>query len=278
MEILDRLGGHASAALTVLAFGFALMTAVELLIPRGPAVTMRARLMGLLFWILWLPVTGLIFAGFHALWGWLGVRPAIVLPLRFEWLGPVALVAAPLAAAFVSDFFFYWFHRAQHAWFWRFHAVHHSITELTTVNAFHHPAEALFQAVLMMAPASLVLADAGPEVPAMTILLYIQSTLIHSSTRLHLGPLRVLLVDNRFHRIHHSVEPRHFDRNFGAITTLWDRLFGTAHFPAADEWPETGIAEAAQPRTVRQWVDLPWRIRPPAAKAGDGIAAAPYHI
>lgn len=38
----------------------------------------------------------------------------------------------PLAAAFVSDLFYYWFHRAQHAFrlLWRLHAVHHSIEEL----------------------------------------------------------------------------------------------------------------------------------------------------
>lgn len=29
------------------------------------------------------------------------------------------------------------------------------------------------------------------------------------------------------HRIHHSCEKEHWDKNFGHITPLWDRLFGT---------------------------------------------------
>ena len=42
-----------------------------------------------------------------------------------------------------------------------------------------------------------------------------------------------MIADNRFHRIHHSIQPQHFDKNFGAGTSLWDQLFGTAYFPAA---------------------------------------------
>jgi sterol desaturase/sphingolipid hydroxylase (fatty acid hydroxylase superfamily) len=50
----------------------------------------------------------------------------------------------PLLAAFVSDLFYYWFHRAQHALglLWRFHAVHHSIEELNCFNEWHHVSEA----------------------------------------------------------------------------------------------------------------------------------------
>ena len=33
---------------------------------------------------------------------------------------------------------------------------------------------------------------------------------IHSPIDVHFGRLRKVLVDNRFHRIHHSIEPRHF--------------------------------------------------------------------
>jgi sterol desaturase/sphingolipid hydroxylase (fatty acid hydroxylase superfamily) len=38
---------------------------------------------------------------------------------------------------------------------------------------------------------------------------------------------RWLLISPVAHRIHHSPEVEHFDRNFGGITPLWDRLFGT---------------------------------------------------
>jgi sterol desaturase/sphingolipid hydroxylase (fatty acid hydroxylase superfamily) len=34
------------------------------------------------------------------------------------------------------------------------------------------------------------------------------------------------------HHIHHSYLPQHWDRNFAAVTSLWDRLFGTLYIPS----------------------------------------------
>ena len=252
--LLDMLGSTA----WTWSFAFAFMSALELLLPRERQ-SLAGRLPGLLFWAIWLPSAAVVYALFRAFWAWLGIEPLLVLPLHMSWMGVLAAVAAPLASAFVYDFFFYWFHRAQHRWFWRFHAVHHSIRELSAVNAFHHLSEPLFQTLFILVPTSLIVSDAGAAVPWMIVLLHLQSSFIHSPTRVHLGPFRVLLADNHFHRIHHSLEERHFDRNFGACTTLWDRLFGTAYFPARDEWPATGLAGIDQPRNVREWLSLPWR-------------------
>jgi hypothetical protein len=43
-----------------------------------------------------------------------------------------------------------------------------------------------------------------------------------------------------FHRIHHSMERRHFDKNFGGRLIVWDYLFGTmnANF---NEYPKIGV-------------------------------------
>jgi sterol desaturase/sphingolipid hydroxylase (fatty acid hydroxylase superfamily) len=243
-----------------MAFGFSFMTALELLLPRGEKVSLPSRLHGMIFWILWIPPTAISFTLFRMLWAWLGVPPLIVLPLNFTWAGAIAAaILAPLAGAFVGDFFFYWFHRGQHAFFWRFHAVHHSIREMSAVNAFHHVSEGAIQALLYLLPTSLIVADTGPAVPMMSVLIYFQASFIHSPAAIHLGPLRSILVDNRFHRIHHSLEERHFDRNFGAFTTFWDRIFGTAYWPQRQEWPAVGLHEIDQPRSIRQWLTLPWR-------------------
>lgn len=258
MITLADIWNEARPFVIVLAFTFSFMTAVELLLPMEKQ-SLRGRLMGLGIWIIYTPASAIIFTAFQDLWASIGITPLIVLPLHFTWTGAAALVLAPLAAAFLYDFFFYWFHRAQHAFAWRFHAVHHSIRELNATNTYHHISEPVLQSLFLALPASLIVADAGPAVPAMTVLLYLHSSSIHSSTRFNLGPLRAIFCDNRFHRIHHSLEERHFDKNFGAFTTLWDRLFGTAWFPEKDEWPATGLAEIDQPRGLREWVDLPFR-------------------
>jgi sterol desaturase/sphingolipid hydroxylase (fatty acid hydroxylase superfamily) len=274
MRILDLVSVYLPAAAPWV-FSFALLTAFEMLLPREHHA-LRGRLAGIVFWAIWLPVMGLTFATFHTLWHWLGIEPILVLPLEFRWAGPLAAVLAPIAGAAVYDFFFYWFHRAQHRWFWRYHAVHHSVRELNAVNAYHHISEPLFQAVFLLLPASLFGTDTGSLAPAMAVLLHLHSSFIHSPTSVHLGPLRAFLCDNRFHRIHHSLEERHFDRNFGAFTTLWDRLFGTAHFPAAEEWPDVGLAAVEQPRGVIAWWKLPYRLRGDDVPAG--ISAAPANI
>lgn len=269
MDSLARMLEAASPVAIAMAFSFAFMTALELLLPRERH-GLRERLPGLAFWILAAPVTALSFATCRATWDWLGIAPLVVLPLRFDWAGMLAAaVLAPLAGAFVGDFLFYWFHRAQHAWLWRFHAAHHSVRELNAVNAYHHLSEGPIQAALYIVPTSLIVADTGAAVPMVTVLLYLHSSFIHSPTAIHFGPLRALFVDNRFHRIHHSLEERHFDRNFGAFTTFWDRIFGTAHFPARDEWPAVGLHEIDQPRTLRAWLTLPWRF----GRAGDRVTA-----
>lgn len=258
MTLLAEIWTRAYPVLVVSAFTLSLMTAIELLFPREPQ-SLRQRLIGLGIWACYVPVTILSAKFFGNLWLALGIRPIMRLQPSFDWAGIAALMLSPIAFALAYDFFFYWFHRAQHAWLWRFHAVHHSIRELNTINAYHHITEPIFQAVFLLLPVSLIVGDIGPTIPSMLILLHLQASFIHSSARINFGPLRIFLCDNKFHRIHHSLDERHFDKNFGAFTTIWDRLFGTAWFPARDEWPDTGLADIDQPKSIRQWIDLPAR-------------------
>ena len=258
--LLAEMSAQMRPVLIVAAFTLALATAIELLFPRERQ-SLRERLVGLGAVTIYVPATLIVFKAFQQLWSAIGIKPLIHVPLTFDWMGIAAVVLAPIAGAVIYDFFFYWFHRAQHALAWRFHAVHHSIRELNAVNSYHHISEPFFQAIFLLLPASLIVSDTGPVVPAMLILLHLQASFIHSPTRIHLGPLRLFFCDNSFHRIHHSLEERHFDKNFGAFTTFWDRLFGTAWFPGKDEWPATGLAEIDQPRNLRAWFDFPIRLR-----------------
>ena len=50
--------------------------------------------------------------------------------------------------------------------------------------------------------------------------------------------------------VHHSIELQHRDTNFGALFSIWDRLFGT-QYRGHDEYPETGIADAAFPHEAK---------------------------
>lgn len=245
-----------------LAWIFPVMTILESLFPvRRQGFTMR--LQSLVFWALAVPVAGATMAFADVTFQALGGHALIAPRVWFGW-DPVSraasVVIAPIIGAMVGDFFFYWGHRAQHAFFWRFHRVHHSITELNAVNSYHHISEELFRTVLMVWPNAIIFnPDVGPIFPAVGVVIALSGFYVHSNVRLHLGPLTRVFCDNQFHRIHHSTDPVHFNKNFCAFTTIWDQLFGTAYFPDRDEWPETGLADFAEAKSVRDWIAAPLR-------------------
>lgn len=250
-----------------LAWIFPAMTLLEWWLPVRPQA-FKPRLQSLVFWIASVPITGaamtastfvLRATGWHTLIEprvWFGWNPATRL---------VSLVVAPVLGAIVGDFFFYWGHRAEHAFFWRFHRVHHSITELNVVNSYHHITEEWFRTVLMVLPSAFIFSlDVGPTVPVVGGLLALSGFYVHSSVRFHLGPLTRIFCDNRFHRIHHSTDPSHHNKNFCAFSTIWDQLFGTAYFPKPGEWPTTGLSEFQEPQSFVDWIGAPLKPLPKA--------------
>jgi sterol desaturase/sphingolipid hydroxylase (fatty acid hydroxylase superfamily) len=65
---------------------------------------------------------------------------------------------------------------------------------------------------------------------------------IHSSVRLSYGPLNYLIVTPQNHRLHHSIEPEHIDRNFGERLAIWDWIFGTL-YKDFSVYPDTGVRQ-----------------------------------
>jgi sterol desaturase/sphingolipid hydroxylase (fatty acid hydroxylase superfamily) len=172
----------------------------------------------------------------------------------------LGITVATLGFAALNDFFYYWMHRAQHrwGWFWRFHRVHHSITEMSATNSHHHVAEDLFQFVAITIPMSFLPGvEAGPVPWLVIVLNNAHPYFIHSSINVNIGPLRYVLSDNRIHRLHHSTEPQHVGHNFSTVTPLWDVLFGIAYFPRQDEWPAVDLDDVAEPRTVTRYILMP---------------------
>lgn len=176
------------------------------------------------------------------------LRP-LVLPLR-PLLAPVrdALHGAPawlqfLLSVVTIDFFYYWTHRAQHrlALLWRVHEVHHSDPSFNVTTTLRvHWIEEPIKAVMVLTPAAL-LVDVPSDVP--TALLWLAAAwlfFIHANARISFGPFNRVLVSPAVHRVHHSVEPDHHDRNFAAFFAFWDLLFGTWKAPPKGRWPVVG--------------------------------------
>ena len=224
---------------------------------RREEMTIGDRLRGFVFWPFLLVGNALAGLAVMATIKALGAQPVFDLGSWPAW------VRIPFFVL-VADFGFYWFHRLQHRFLWRFHSVHHSIANLSAINSYHHWSEPAFVALLQSLP--LVLLGFSPGPGSFLILLAVQAQpfLIHSATRLHLGPLGRFVIDGRYHRIHHSLQERHFDKNFGALTPLWDVLFQTVYWPK-DEWPKVGVAERREPKNLKDWLTWPLTARPPAS-------------
>ena len=232
--------------------------------------SLKGRMLGVLYWAIW---TAFVMAAAQ-LFSLINPPSLVTWYLRTPWAGPWEYVIAPVLAALVMDGYFYFHHRVQHAvpLFWRFHAAHHSIRELNAINSYHHPFDDFIKGFISMIPLAFISVHPMNAVPALALIFALHPAYLHSPIKADLGPLRAVFGDNRFHRIHHSTDPRHFDKNFGGLSTIWDRLFGTAYWPAKDEWPEVGLAEIDQPRSVREWFSLPWRMKPRRGYSTTSIA------
>lgn len=160
-----------------------------------------------------------------------------------------------LLSLLVADFFQYWAHRGYHrfALLWRFHAVHHAPRHLGVLRNFEHPVEAVFSWFLIAAPANLVIAGVdSSQLDLIAAFFLVQNDLVHTRARVHLGPLGRVFTDNRYHFIHHSRDPAHFNTNFAAIFPVIDRLFGT-YCPPGDALPDTGLDDRLPPTRLSQY-------------------------
>jgi len=164
--------------------------------------------------------------------------------VKYALLAPLALL--PLL---VYDFFYYWFHRLQHvsAWLWEQHKLHHSDHALNVTTSFRiNWLEEFFKTFLVTIPMGLVLGlqpfQIGIVATATGTIAHFWGLYLHSNIRLSYGPLNPVVTGPQYHRIHHSIEPRHQYRNFSTHFPIWDVLFGTYYRPAHDEYPQTGVA------------------------------------
>ncbi|MEX3958154.1 fatty acid hydroxylase [Trinickia symbiotica] len=238
---------------------------------------------GVRTWIIRIGCGAVIWHFYAVSLGWLGIKPLVT--INFGTLlhsdniiiNKGLTVLSAVSVAIAGDFFYYWMHRAQHAvpLLWRMHATHHSIRELTAWNCNHYVSEPLVYAVFVALPLALIHFESG-VVPAVAMtLITFQAHLSHSSTSINLGPLRYIIGDNKFHRIHHSSEAHHRHKNYGFFTTIWDTIFLTAHWPKKNEWPEVGLKGQSEPLTVRDYLVFPFdRRRWCRAKVGSGAQAS----
>jgi sterol desaturase/sphingolipid hydroxylase (fatty acid hydroxylase superfamily) len=167
------------------------------------------------------PIAGVGMAFLAQTKGW-GLFNAVALP---AWL------AAP-ASVLLLDLTIYAQHVAFHAMpmLWRLHRMHHADLEFdVTTGLRFHPGEIFISMVIKLAA---VAALGAPPLAVLVFEVTLNATSMFNHGNVSLAPvldrvLRLIVVTPDMHRVHHSIDRRETDSNFGFNLPWWDRLFGT---------------------------------------------------
>lgn len=181
---------------------------------------------------------------------------------------------------FMTDFCYYWYHRAQHAFpiLWVIHELHHADEEMNATTSWRtHFIEQPVQLIIVSMPGLLWFPALVEGVTGSTLLRLTQGELTtytiiatfvliesHANIRLSMGRMTSWITGPQYHRIHHSVQLEHRDKNFAQYFPLLDKVFGTYYFPSIDEFPNTGVKTLASDtspinttlRPFRQWIAM----------------------
>ncbi len=198
---------------------------------------------------------------------------AILSALLAEHLGfglfnrvDLSLPLVLLCGIVLMDFKQYWFHRLMHYFdaLWRVHRVHHSDIEIDLTTGFRfHPLEAILSALVDL----VVIAVFGLTAEVILLrylLIFLVNFFTHGNIRIAAKADRVLqwlLVTPSMHHLHHAMDKRAANSNFGVIFSIWDRLFGTyiSEFPQSatgesEPRPVYGIREYREPGRLNLWL------------------------
>lgn len=204
---------------------------------------------------------------------------------------PVVGVVATVALFLAYEVAYWLDHYTSHKipFFWAFHKAHHTAEVLTPLTAYRmHPVDSLkFGNISAVVIGSMlgVLAWAfggtaqgyainGTNI-VLLVFIYVLIHLQHSHFWIATtGAWGRILLSPAHHQIHHSDNPRHFDRNFGSTLAVWDWMAGTLCTPGSKREPlRFGVgADVHRPHSVTGTLITPFveaasglRLKPPTA-------------
>lgn len=142
---------------------------------------------------------------------------------------------------------------------WEFHKFHHSADVLNPITSFRNSALEIFFTLLMrgagrglmiMTFISLFGVESLNVIVVFGVDLFslpraVFNHLLHSHVWVNwTGKLAYIWSPPACHLIHHSVEDRHLNKNFGPIYSIWDILLGTLYVAKEEEHFRIGVKTA----------------------------------
>jgi sterol desaturase/sphingolipid hydroxylase (fatty acid hydroxylase superfamily) len=169
-------------------------------------------------------------------------------------------LAATVVMVLTLDFCKYVAHYMHHESpiLWPFHALHHSAEVMTPLTASrNHPVflviRLVVQSLLVGAAQGVMLFLLIGKIDILTIgaanagyvlFNFFGANLRHSHVWLSYGPFwEHIFISPAQHHVHHSIEKRHYNKNYGEIFAFWDWAFGTLYIPEKDEVIRFGLGD-----------------------------------
>ncbi|MGU3537904.1 sterol desaturase family protein [Methylobacterium sp. A54F] len=197
----------------------------------------------------------------------LGTLLGIHVPILGGPAGPVTVVIFTATMLLAYDISYYLYHVAQHRFpfLWELHKVHHSAEVMVGVTKDRvHPLDELMNRMwdgvipgICFGIWTLIALD-PVEVTIFGVNVYIMRNILmmdfvrHTHLKISFGPLNEFILCPHWHQLHHSTNPKHYDKNFGLLFAFWDRLFGTLCRPEPNESFKFGLMD----RDVRDYQSL----------------------
>ncbi len=193
---------------------------------------------------------------------------AVALYTQQHGIGLFNLIQLPSIVVIVLslvllDILIYWQHRLFHRvpMLWRLHRVHHADAHVDTSTGLRfHPIEIILS-ILVKLVAVVVLGVPAIAVLIFEIALNGLALFNHANIRLPPAiekPLRLILMTQILHRIHHSQVVSETNSNYGFSVIWWDKLFGSYKSVAkkTDSQIDIGLIEYS---TAKQTASL-WNL------------------
>ena len=190
--------------------------------------------------------------------GFRAVRDRTMLEISFEPTTVLGLLGAVIFVRICTAFPYYWLHRIQHEvlFWWRMHATHHHITKMSFLRGDRtHPFEYLALAFGQLVVMAFI--GASDEMIAVSAVFGMFSGKFNHSNL----PLKSLPVYDWIfatapqHHVHHSLNRRQSDSNYGCYIILWDRVFGTYCGDESSDVKQVGAGKAV-PLTIKEQIML----------------------
>ncbi len=172
-------------------------------------------------------------------------------PIAAWWPTGWPLFAQVIAGLIVAEFFIYWQHRILHTVpvLWPLHALHHDTGRMTFFKTTRiHALDIGSATYLSLAP---LLALGAP----LSVLLWVTAfgnftaQMQHANVRMPTPRwLNSVVGTPAVHWLHHSLDKREGNSNFGMNLMVWDLIFGTYTPPAAAPCTTLGIEPRIVPR------------------------------